>query len=69
MYRYLLCFILLMVPVTATAQTPAKATPAPVALDQLYSKLGMADETSDDAMHSVCDPELPDAGEGLAWSC
>jgi len=32
-------------------------------LDQLYSGLGMADETPDDAMHSVCDPELPDAGE------
>ncbi|MEH6635318.1 MAG: hypothetical protein V7700_07345 [Halioglobus sp.] len=35
-------------------------------LDQLYSELGMADETSDDAMHSVCDPQLPDAGE--VWS-
>ena len=32
-------------------------------LDQLYSDLGMEDETPDDAMHSVCDPELPDAGE------
>jgi hypothetical protein len=32
-------------------------------LDQLYSNLGMADETPDDVMHSVCDPELPDAGE------
>ena len=32
-------------------------------LDLLYSDLGMADETPDDAMHSVCDPELPDAGE------
>ena len=32
-------------------------------LDQLYSDLGMADETPDDALHSVCDPELPDAGE------
>jgi hypothetical protein len=32
-------------------------------LDQLYAKLGIADETSDDTMHSVCDPELPDAGE------
>ena len=32
-------------------------------LDQLYSDLGMADETPDDAMHSVCDPELPEAGE------
>ena len=32
-------------------------------LDQLYSDLGMADETPDDAMHSVCDPQLPDAGE------
>jgi hypothetical protein len=28
-------------------------------LDPLYSDLGMADETSDDVMHSVCDPELP----------
>jgi hypothetical protein len=32
-------------------------------LDQLYSYLGMADETPDDVMHSVCNPELPDAGE------
>jgi hypothetical protein len=32
-------------------------------LDQLYSDLGMADEVHEDAMHSVCDPELPDAGE------
>jgi hypothetical protein len=32
-------------------------------LDQLYSDFGMDDETSDDVMHSVCDPELPDAGE------
>jgi hypothetical protein len=32
-------------------------------LDQLYSDLGMADEVLDDVMHSVCDPELPDAGE------
>ena len=28
-------------------------------LDELYSDLGMADATSDDVMHSVCDPELP----------
>jgi hypothetical protein len=32
-------------------------------LDQLYSDLGMADETPDDVMHRVCDPELPEAGE------
>jgi hypothetical protein len=32
-------------------------------LDQLYSELGMADETPDDVMHSVRDSELPDAGE------
>jgi hypothetical protein len=25
--------------------------------------MGMTDETPDDVMHSVCDPELPDAGE------
>ena len=31
-------------------------------LDQLYSDLGMADETPDDVLHSVCGPELPDAG-------
>jgi hypothetical protein len=28
-------------------------------LDQLYSDLGIADDTPDDVMHSVCDPELP----------
>lgn len=32
-------------------------------LDQLYSDLGMADEPPDDALHSVCAPELPDASE------
>jgi hypothetical protein len=32
-------------------------------LDQLYEDLGMTDETPDDVMHSVCDLELPDAGE------
>jgi hypothetical protein len=30
--------------------------------DQLYSDLGMEDETTDDELHSVCDPELPDTG-------
>jgi hypothetical protein len=32
-------------------------------LDQLYVELGVANETPDDAMSGVCDPELPDAGE------
>ena len=32
-------------------------------LDQLYEDLGMAEEVPDDAVHSVCDPELPDAGQ------
>ena len=32
-------------------------------LDQLYSDLGTVDEAPGDAMHSVCDPTLPDAGE------
>ena len=32
-------------------------------LDELYSELGMADETPGDVMHSVCDPELPESGE------
>jgi hypothetical protein len=31
-------------------------------LDQLYSDLGMADEVTEDVMHSACDPELPDTG-------
>jgi len=30
-------------------------------LDQLYDELGMAGEVPDDAIHSVCAPELPDA--------
>jgi hypothetical protein len=29
----------------------------------LYGDLGMEDVLPDDSMHSVCDPELPDAGE------
>jgi len=32
-------------------------------LDQLYVDLGMDEETPDDVMHSVCHPQLPDAGE------
>jgi hypothetical protein len=32
-------------------------------LDQLYWDLGMVDEAPEDAMHSICDPELPDAGD------
>jgi hypothetical protein len=30
-------------------------------LDQLYSDLGMADDTPDDVLHSVYDPELPNS--------
>ena len=30
-------------------------------LGQLYSDMGVADETSDDVMHNVCHPTLPDA--------
>lgn len=32
-------------------------------LDQLYEDLGMGGEVPNDAMHSVCDPDLPDAGD------
>jgi hypothetical protein len=32
-------------------------------LDQLYADLGMEDVLPNDSMHSVCDPELPEAGE------
>lgn len=32
-------------------------------LDQLYADMGISGETPDDVMHSVCDPELPHAGE------
>ena len=32
-------------------------------LDELYVDLGMEDEVPEDAMHSVCDPSLPEAGE------
>jgi hypothetical protein len=31
-------------------------------LDELYSDMGKADETPNDAIHTTCDPELPDAG-------
>ena len=34
-------------------------------LDGLYGELGMRDDTLDDALHSVYDPELPDAG--MVW--
>jgi hypothetical protein len=32
-------------------------------LDELYSDMGMADETPNDVLHSVCDPSLPDVGK------
>jgi hypothetical protein len=32
-------------------------------LDQLYGELGIEDDMPDDVMHSVCDPELPEAGD------
>jgi hypothetical protein len=32
-------------------------------LEELHSDLGIADEAPDDVMRSLCDPELPDAGE------
>ena len=32
-------------------------------LDKLYLELGVQEEASGDAIHSVCNPELPDAGE------
>jgi hypothetical protein len=32
-------------------------------LDRLYLYLGMESEVPEDAMHSVCDPELPDTGQ------
>jgi hypothetical protein len=32
-------------------------------LDQLYAYLGIVGESSDDVLRSVCDSELPDAGE------
>lgn len=32
-------------------------------LDELYADLGMDGETPDDVMHTVCDPELPEAGD------
>ena len=35
-------------------------------LDQLYLDLGMGDETSDDVMHDVCDPKLPETED--IWS-
>jgi hypothetical protein len=34
-------------------------------LDQLYKDLGMEEETPDDVMYSVCDPELPEFGTAL----
>ena len=32
-------------------------------LDELYSQIGMGDETPDDALHTACNPQLPDAGD------
>jgi hypothetical protein len=32
-------------------------------LEQLYSDMGMVDETPNDVMHSVCNPTLPEAGK------
>ena len=32
-------------------------------LDQLYSDLEIVDESPDDVMHCVCDPDLPEPGD------
>ncbi|MEH6570971.1 MAG: hypothetical protein V7709_17955 [Halioglobus sp.] len=32
-------------------------------LDELYSELGITKQAPDDAIHTACNPELPDAGE------
>jgi hypothetical protein len=32
-------------------------------LDQLYADLGIEGEPPDDVLHTVCNPQLPDAGE------
>jgi hypothetical protein len=37
-------------------------------LDLLYADLGMAGETQDDVMHSVCNPVLPKV-EGFDLGC
>ena len=31
-------------------------------LDELYGELGMTEEVPGDAVHSVCDPQLPEGG-------
>ena len=31
-------------------------------LDQLYGELGVVNETPDDVMHSMCNPDLPETG-------
>lgn len=36
-------------------------------LDELYLDMGMADETPDDVLHSVCDPSFPNAGKIWDW--
>ena len=32
-------------------------------LDELYLELGVQEKVSGNGMHTVCNPELPDAGE------
>jgi len=32
-------------------------------LDKLHAEIGMSEQVPDDVVHSVCDPELPNAGE------
>jgi hypothetical protein len=32
-------------------------------LDELYLELGVQEEASGNAIHTVCNPDLPDAGE------
>jgi len=36
-------------------------------LNELYLDMGMADETPDDVLHSVCDPSWPNAGKIWDW--
>jgi hypothetical protein len=49
---------------------PARSLPRAIAacetvtdLDQLYVDLGVEGESTDDVLHSVCSPKLPNAGE------
>ena len=55
-------FLGVAVPIADTGYELYAACEAMRDLDELYLELGVQEEASGDAIHTACNPELPDAG-------